>query len=158
MLKTVVRSIARFLAAMPKFVVEKVWAGGRWLTRLVAVPAAPAEPDIEPAAPAAVDGDAEHVKALRTAAAHLAAGNLPPEAALDRLREHDLQWLSILPQRMLCRVATASDDALRAHIRRQRPMRGLLATDPGAIADYKRATRPTAPKDDTEAKLDFVAA
>lgn len=156
MLKNLMRSIRAFLAAMPRFVMEKVWAGGRWISRLVAVPAAPADAEPEPAV-AGHDADAEHVNALRTTAAHLASGSLPPEAALDRLREHDLAWLSVLSKPMLCRVATASDEALRAHIKRQRPMKGLLATDPDAIADFKRATRPRQP-DDTDAKLDYIVA
>ena len=139
MLRQIMRSIARFLAAMPRFVTERVWNDLRWISRLVAAPAAPVEPEAEPMAAVNTDGDGEHVAAMRTAAAHLAAGQVPPEAASARLRPFDVEWLKALDQKMLCRVATASDAALRAHIRRTGNIRGVLATEPAAINDYRKA-------------------
>lgn len=159
MLKQLLRSIRAFLAAMPRFFVEKCWDGIRWVTRLVAMPAPAWEPDVEPAGTAADNGEADHIAALRTVAGHFAASSNPPADAVERLREQDLEWLMALPKKMLCQVAVASDAALAAHIRRQWPMPGLLAHDPGAVADYKRAVRmERARRDDKEAKLDFIAA
>lgn len=158
MLKQILRSVRNFLARLPRFAVERCWDGLRWVQRLVAMPS----PIMEPEAPAGNDGraaDAEHVAALRTVAGHFAAGSNPPAGAVERLTEADLEWLMALPKKMLCQVAVASDTALAAHIRRQRPMSGLLAHDPGAVADYKRVVRQErARHDDTTAKVDFIAA
>ena len=140
-MRSIIRAIAAFLRSMPKFVLQRVWDGARWLQRLVAVPA-PFEPEApEPIADNCADADAAHVAALRKAAAHLAAGSVPPNEVMDKLRENDVAWLAALTRPMLCRVAVATEEALRAHIRRQRPMKGLLACDPSAIADYRNAAR-----------------
>jgi len=141
MLKSIIRAVAAFMRSLPKLIVEKVWAGGRWITRLVATPAMPVEPEPEPVPLVADDGDALHVAAMRKVASHLASGSMPPVEAVERLRESDLEWLTALSKKMLCRVAVASDSALQAHIRRQRSMPGLLALEPGAVADFKRAAR-----------------
>lgn len=159
MLRNILRSIRAMLAAIPRFVVEKCWDGVRWVQRLVAVRAPAMEPDIEPAGGQTDNGDAEHINALRVVASNFAAGSNPPADAVERLREQDLEWLMALPKEMLCQVAVASDGALQAHIRRQRPMPGLLAHDPAAVADYKQSVRmERARQDDTAAKLDFLAA
>ena len=140
-MKAVLKAIAAMLRAMPKFVMEKVWDGARWIQRLVSVPA-PYEPQaLEPVGDNGTDADAAHVASLRKAAAHLASGSVPPDGVMDALREHDIAWLAALTRPMLCRVATATDDALRAHIRRQRPIRGLLACDANAIAVFRNAAR-----------------
>lgn len=159
MLRNILRSIRAMLAAMPRFVTERFFDGVRWISRLVAMPAPVLEPDRHPAGSHPDNGDAEHIAALRTVAGHFAAGSNPPADAVERLREQDLEWLMALPRPMLCRVAVASNGALQAHIRRQRPMPGLLAHDPVAVADYNRAVRQErARRDDTDAKLDFIAA
>ncbi|GAB5430152.1 MAG: hypothetical protein Devi2KO_36110 [Devosia indica] len=159
MLKALLRSIRNFLACLPRFVTERFFDGVRWISRLVALPAPAYEPDVEPAGGQTDNGDAEHIAALRTVAGHFAAGQQPPANAVARLREADLEWLMALPRPMLCRVAVASDAALAAHIRRQRPMPGLLAHDSAAVADFKAAVRmERSRRDDTEAKLDFIAA
>lgn len=140
-MKSIIRAIAAFLRSMPKFVLQQVWDGARWLQRLVAVPA-PYEPETtEPAGDNGAEADARHVAALRKAAAHLAAGSVPPNELMDKLRENDVAWLAALTRPMLCRVATATDEALRAHIKRQRPIKGLLACDANAIADFRNAAR-----------------
>ena len=140
-MRSIIRAIAAFLCSMPRFIVERVRNGARWLQRLVAVPQ-PYEPESpEPAAENAAEADAQHVAALRKAAAHLASDSVPPDAVMDLLKENDIAWLAALTKPMLCRVAVASDEALRAHIRRQRPIKGLLACDANAIADYRNAAR-----------------
>lgn len=140
-MKSIIHAIAAILRAMPRFVLERVQIAGRWLQRLVAVPA-PFEPEApEPAVDDSAERDATHVAALREAAAHLASGSVPPDAIMNVLREHDIAWLAALPRPMLCRVAVATDEALMAHIRRQRPIKGLLACDANAIADFRDAAR-----------------
>lgn len=140
-MKSIIRAIAAFLRSMPRFIVERVWDGARWLQRLVAVPA-PYEPETpEPFVDNGAEADARHVAALRTAASHLASGSVPPDGVMDALREHDIAWLAALTRPMLCKVAVATDEALRAHIRRQRPIKGLLACDKGAIDEYRDAAR-----------------
>lgn len=138
-MRSIIRAIAAMLRAMPKFVMEKVWDGARWIQRLIAVPQ-PFElqtPEVDNG----VDADAAHVAALRKAAAHLASGSVPPDGVMDALREHDIAWLAALTRPMLCRVAVATDEALMAHIRRQRPIKRLLACDANAIADFRNAAR-----------------
>lgn len=140
-MRSIIRAIAAFLRSMPRFVLERVQIAGRWLQRLVAV-SSPYEPEApEPAVDDSAERDAMHVAALRKAASHLGSGSVPPDGVMDALREHDIAWLAALTKPMLCRVATATDEALRAHIRRQRPIRGLLACDANAIADFRNASR-----------------
>lgn len=158
MLKTILKSIARFLAGMPKLITEKFWDGARWVTRLVAAPAPAIVDEPEPVAQSAEDGDLQHVRALRTVASHLAANSMPPTDAVERLRESDLEWLTALSRPMLCRIAVASDLALAAHIRRQRPMAGMLAVDPAAVADFKAAARQQRERRIDEDGPEFVAA
>jgi len=143
MLREMLASIRSFLARLPRLVMTKVWDGMRWIQRLVAVPALPPEP-----APVAQDNRAEmaaedvrHMEALRAVAAHLAAGSIPKETDLDAIREEDLSWLTAMQRPMLCRIVSASDDALRAHIRRTTNLKGVLLHDPKAVADYRTATR-----------------
>lgn len=140
-MRSILKAIAAFLRAMPRFVVQRIWDGARWFQRLIAVPA-PYEPATpEPVTDNGAEADAQHVAALRTAASHLAAGTVPPDAIMNALREQDIAWLAALTKPMLCKVAVASGEALKAHISRQRPIRGLLACDPAAIADYRNAAR-----------------
>ena len=141
MLKSILRSIRAFLAAIPRFAAERIWDGVRWISRLVAVPAPAMEPDTEPAGTAADNGDAEHINAIRVAAAHLAAGQQPPAEAAERLRPIDVEWLTALGRPMLCKIATASDQALAAHIRRTAQIRGVLAADETAVREFTSAIR-----------------
>ena len=141
MLKAIMRSIRAFLAAMPRFVTERIWDGVRWVQRLVAVPVPAMEPDVEPAATGADNGDTEHINAIRTSAAHLAAGQQPPAEAAERLRPFDVEWLMALPRPMLCKIATVDDRALAAHIRRTAQIRGVLAADETAVREFTSAIR-----------------
>lgn len=137
MLKSVLAAIGRFIAAMPKYVLQRVRVAGEWVMRLVAVPAEPQQSE-----PNAADNRAdEHLEAVRTAAAHIASGHLPPEKALAKLSEDDISWLGALSKKMHCAVATASDTDLRAHMRGERMIRGVLNRDKIAVAEYRAAKR-----------------
>ncbi|MBJ3784512.1 hypothetical protein [Devosia sediminis] len=154
MLKQILRSIRAMLAALPRFVTERVWDGLRWVSRLVAVPAPALEPDpVDEDRQALAAEEAAHIDALRTVAAHLAADGMPPEAALDALREFDIAWLTAMDRPMLCRIATASDAALQSHIRRTENMRGVLAHDKVAVTEYRAARRRREELEDEEAGL-----
>ncbi|MBE7732154.1 hypothetical protein [Devosia faecipullorum] len=154
MLKTLLRSIRAMLAALPRFVTERVWDGVRWMSRLVAMPAPAMEPDpVDEDRQVLAAEEAAHMDALRTVAAHLAADGMPPEAALDALREFDIEWLTAMDRPMLCRIATASDAALKAHIRRTENIRGVLAHDRVAVAEYRAARRRRQEREDEELGL-----
>lgn len=149
MIREMLASIRAFLARLPRFVMTKVWDGMRWVQRMVAVPVPPPEP--APAAQEkAEDEDVKHMAALRSVAAHLAAGTVPPEAAIDALREEELSWLTAMEKPMLCRIATSSDDALRSHIRRTANLKGVLIFDPHAVAEYRASTRRRREQQDLE--------
>ncbi len=141
MLRNILRSIRAMLAALPRFVTERVWDGLRWVQRLVAMLAPALEPDVGPPATGADNGDAEHITAIRVSAAHLASGQQPPTEATERLRPIDVEWLMALPRPMLCKIATASDQALVAHIKRTAQIRGVLAADETAVREYTSAVR-----------------
>ena len=137
MLKSIMAAIGRLIAAMPRYVLQKVQVAGERVMRLVAVPAEPLPPERT-----AADNRAdEHLEAVRTAAAHIAAGNLPPEKALAKLSEDDISWLGALSKKMHCAVATASDTDLKAHLRGERMIRGVLNRDKIAVAEYRAAKR-----------------
>lgn len=154
MLQSILRSIRAFIAALPRFVVERCWDGVRWVQRLVAMPAPTMEPDpVDEDRAALAAEEAAHINAMRTVAAHLAADGMPPEAALDALREFDIAWLTSMDRPMLCRIATASDAALQAHIRRTENIRGVLAHDRAAVAEYRAARRRREEREDEELGL-----
>lgn len=139
MLKAILRSIRAMLAALPRFAVERIWDGMRWVQRLVAMPSPAYEPDFEPTGTATDSGDSGYINAIRVAAAHLAAGQQPTAEAAEHLRPVDVEWLTALPRPMLCRVATASDQALAAHIRRTAQIKGVLVADEVAVREYTSA-------------------
>lgn len=158
MIREMLASIRAFLARLPRFVMTKVWDGMRWVQRMVAVPAPP-PPEPPPVTQGkAEDEDVKHMAALRSVAAHLAAGTVPPEAAIDALREEELSWLTAMEKPMLCRIATSSDDALRAHIKRTANLKGVLIFDPHAVAEYRAATRRRREQQDLEMGTEPVPA
>lgn len=137
MLKSIMAAVAAFMRAMPRYIMQRVRVGAEWVMRLVAVPAEPLPPE-----PTAADNRAdEHLEAVRTAAAHIAAGKLPPEKALAKLSEDDISWLGALSKKMHCSVAVASDTDLRAHLRGEKMIRGVLNRDKTAVAEYRAAKR-----------------
>lgn len=54
---------------------------------------------------------------------------------------HVFEWLDAMPLEMRCRVACASDEALREHMAGRQSIRGVLLYQAPAIAEYVRATR-----------------
>lgn len=159
MIREMLASIRSFLASLPRFVVQRVWDGMRWVQRMVAVPAPPPEPaPVVQGKAATSNEDVRHMAALRAVAAHLAAGTVPPEQALDALREDEISWLTALEKPMLCRIATASDDALRAHIRRTATLKGVLIFDQHAVAEYRASTRRRREQQDLEIRAEPTTA
>ena len=137
MLKSIMAAISRFIAAMPRWTLQRVRLAGEWIMRLVAVPAEPLPPE-----PSAADNRAdEHLEAVRTAAAHIASGHLPPEKALAKLSEDDISWLGAMSKKMHCAVAVASEEDLRAHLRGTKMILGVLNRDKTAVAEYRAAKR-----------------
>lgn len=139
MIKTIMRAIRVALAAMPRLIMKTMEIGGRLVSMLLAVPAEPPTP--EPAAEYNTDDVVTYLEAIRTAAAHLAADQVPPEAAANVLSGAEAAWLTALDRPMLCKIVGTGDDALLAHMRRQKVIRGVLAADPQAVADYRAAQR-----------------
>lgn len=137
MLKSVLAAISRFIAAMPRYVLQKVRVAGEWVMRLVAVPAPAYEP--QPMTPAVNRSDEEHLQAIRTAAGHLCAGDRPPMSAMALLSQDDVVWLGTMTKKMQSIVVAASDADLRAHLRGKRMIRGLLNHDPQAVGEYRKA-------------------
>ena len=101
---------------------------------------------------------AEHMAAVRTAAAHIAAGQLPPERAVERLHDLDFEWLAAMSRPMLCRIVGASDAALIDHIRGKRPIRSVLARDQIAVNEYRAAMRRKREADELERNPELALA
>ncbi len=137
MIRSILAAVAALMRAMPRYVLERVRVAGEWVSRLVAVPAPGYEAG--PAMPPADDGDAEHLQAIKTAAGHLAAGDVPPNAAMALLTRDDIIWLGTMTKRMQAIVVASSDRDLRAHIRGTKMIRGVLNHDPRAVSDYRAA-------------------
>lgn len=148
-MRSIIKAIAAMLRAIPRFVIERVQIAGRWLQRLVAVPA-PFEPEAPEPPTARDNADVEHLAAVRTAAAHIAAGQLPPERAVEKLHDIDFEWLAAMSRKMLCQIVGAPDVDLAAHFRGKRPLRGVLARDLNAVADYRAAMRRKREQDELE--------
>jgi len=156
-MKAILKAIAAMLRAMPRFVMKRVWDGARWIQRLVAVPQ-PFDPETPEPPTARDNADEEHLAAIRTAAAHIAAGQLPPERAVEKLHEADFEWLAAMSRQMLCKIVGASDADLQAHIRGKRPLRGVLARDQNAVDEYRAAMRRKRQQDELYDELEFVPA
>lgn len=136
MLKSIMRAVAAFMRAVPRFVLQRVRVAGEWIMRLVAVPTQVYEPEPAPIIDRGVE---EHLNAIRTAAGHLYVGDVPPPAAMALLSKDDVVWLGTMSKRMQSLVVAASDNDLRAHMRCKRMIPGLLNRDPAAVAEYRRA-------------------
>ncbi|WP_417582877.1 hypothetical protein [Pelagibacterium sp.] len=132
-------------AALATVMVTFVREGGRLVRRVVSIgsPPAPQMP-FEIAEAALRDADREETKAgneweaIRQLAASLAAGSVRPEQ-VEAVSPEVVEWLRAMPRLMLCRVACASDTAIELHLHGISSMKGVLAYDREAIADYGRA-------------------
>ncbi|GHA28317.1 hypothetical protein GCM10007989_25460 [Devosia pacifica] len=139
-MKNFVAVIARIIAAMPKFVWQRVQVCGEWVSRLVAVPAAPAETvaDTE-VAKAASDRQADDMPAIKRVAGVLAQGELPTSEQLKGLTPKDLSWLKAQDRRALCIIMSADAQQLRAHMRGRAAIKGVVPYDSAAIREVTAA-------------------
>lgn len=138
MIRSILKAIRSALAGMSRFVWRRVLEGGEWVSRLFALPAEPIADEPEQAQ---ADDTAAHLAAIRTTAAHLAAGTVPPADIAEQLSEGKIDWLTAMDRGMLCRIVGAKDEALAAHLMGQRSLKGVLAADGQAVADYRAAQR-----------------
>jgi hypothetical protein len=129
-------AIARVLAAMPRFVLERVKEGGKWIMRLVAGPAPAPEPMPLPAA--AVDD----LATLKTAAGVLAQGNALEPGHIKGLSEQRVLWLRTLDRRQLCVLMSRKDEDLKAHLKDEVKLPGLPAADRATVAALVEARKP----------------
>lgn len=145
MLKSIMAAIGRMLAAMPKFVTERVKVAGRWITRLVAVPAAPVMPNAGVAAEAKADlsakTDDSHA-VIRRVGGKLVQGQELTADDLKGVTPQMLRWLRVLGKPALCRVLCADEQQLRAHIRGVALIKGVCRYEPEAIEAMEAANRP----------------
>lgn len=163
-MKNIVAAIARVLAAMAQFVVEKVLVAGQWVWSLVRKPAAAPMQDLGlgandnaaleagRAAEAALDYDLE-MGAIRTVAAHLRSGFTPPAEMCAELDEKTMVWLASLPEPMLEKILRAEPADLRAHVMGRKAIKGVLINAPETVELFNRRR-----DDDVEDELELVRA
>ncbi len=135
-MKNLFAAIARVLAAMPRFVLERVKEGGLWIMRLVAAPATAAEPMPLPAA------QVDDLATLKAAAGVLAMGNPLEPKHIAGLSESRVLWLRALDRRQLCVLMSRKDADLRAHLRGEVRLPGLPAADRTTVAALTEARKP----------------
>lgn len=134
-MKSLFAAISRVLAAMPRFVFERVKEGGKWIMRLVA--SAPAVESMPPPAHAIDD-----LATLKAAAGVLAQGNALEAKHINGLSEARVLWLRALDQRQLCVLMSRKDADLRQHLRGHVKLPGLPAADRATVAALVEARKP----------------
>ncbi len=137
--------IAAAIRAICNRAFEWVRENGRWIQRLVPGGSAPMPAPIVETAPASsADDDADILAVKRTAAA-MAAGIDPTPEHLKGLSDKQLRWLRVLDQRMLCILAVAEPQQIRAHVKGTETIKGMVPCEAGAIADMKAAREAPTP-------------
>lgn len=132
-MKSILARIGAIIRAMSSKAWTWVQEGGRWVMRLVPSTAAQAaEPIIADEPASAPDADIVAVKAV---AAAMAAGIDPTPDQLKGMSDKQLRWLKAMDNRMLCIVAVAEPAQIRAHMRQQASIKGMVPYDDAAIAD-----------------------
>jgi hypothetical protein len=136
-------ALAAALAALGTLVATLVFEGGRWVTRLFREPAT----SMPPPAPLPVDEPSaqEEYAGVRRVAGLLAAGMAPQPADLQGMPPLVARWLRLLDRPSLIRVAAASDDAIREHLRDRLRIKGWVPADVDSIAALEQANRPRVP-------------
>ncbi|WP_425033006.1 hypothetical protein [Pelagibacterium sp.] len=132
-------------ATMALMVVRIVRESGRLVRRIVLMGSPPMPPLPYEIAEDAISAEAERevpnkgvkMEPIRQLAASLAAGSVRPEQ-VEAVDPSIVEWLRVMPRPMLCRMACASDSAIDLHLHGGQAMKGVLAFDREAIANYDR--------------------
>lgn len=140
------RALRAFSRAAKATIKKTVMIAGRLVT--VFLPAAmPVVDELEPdvSADAANDngrtpiGNASPHQALRNLAFARMIGAMPSAAQLGAVCQMEADWIAAMDAEMAKKVVMVKDDAITAHIRGYANIKGVLAFDERAIADYYRA-------------------
>ncbi|WEJ31689.1 hypothetical protein [Devosia sp. SD17-2] len=146
-INSITGAIGRMLAAMRKFVTERVKIAGRWITRLVAVPATPVMPNAGVAAEAKADLSAKtdntHA-AIRRVGGKLVQGHGLTADDLEGITPQMLRWLRVLDKPALCRVLCADEQQLRAHLRSIALIKGVCRYEAETITAMEATKRKAA--------------
>jgi hypothetical protein len=155
-MKSIVAAIARALASLAQFVVEKVWIAGAWVWSLVRKPTpAPASipdgdlspPMSEAALQAKAAGDAAlaydvEMADIRIVAAHIRKGIIPSPEISGRISERHYDWLLACTDSMLDTIVKSKQQELRDHVMGRKSLRGVLITDPATVREFVRGKEP----------------
>lgn len=133
-MKRVLSAIGRALAALPRFVWERVCVAGEWVSRLIALPAAEV---VENESVGHQEPD-EYLSSMRAVAACIASNKVPSPELVSQLSDEHLDWLLACNVQMLKKMVRADDAALKAHVQNRRPIKGVLVNDPETVALYTR--------------------
>lgn len=134
-MKSILKAIGRALAALPRFVWQKVCVAGEWISQLVALPSVPLPEMAENESIARAQPD-EHLDAVRQVAALLYSDRVPTPDLVGKLSQQEMLWLAACDQEMLRSIARAKDPELSAHIKGRKSIKGVLINDAETIADY----------------------
>lgn len=155
-MKSFVAAIARILAALAQWTVQKVLVAGEWVWSLVRKPTpAPASipdgdlspPMSEAALQAKAAGDAAlaydvEMADIRIVAAHIRSGLIPSPEISGRISEKHYDWLLACTDNMLDTIVKAQQQDLRAHVQGRKSLRGVLITDPATVREFVRGKEP----------------
>lgn len=134
---SIIEKIGAAIRAFLRKTHQWIKVSGRWIMQAIPGGAEELAMPAEPAAPtSAPDAD---VTALKAAAASLAADMDPTPEHLSALSERQMQWLMAMDQRMLCRVACAETDQIRAHLSGRATIKGVLRADKEAVDAFVAA-------------------
>ncbi|WP_143009398.1 hypothetical protein [Pelagibacterium luteolum] len=131
------KAIASALAALPRFVWQRVCIAGEWISQLIALPALPLEEAAQNESGERAQPD-EHLDAVRQVAALLYSDRVPTPDLVGKLSQQEMLWLSACNQEMLRSIARAKDPELSAHIKGRKSLKGVLINDAPTIAEYLR--------------------
>lgn len=136
-MKYLLSIISAALGAM-RTVFEKCARTGKWIVRTVTAPFAVGGGAIQADDPAPQAPERDGLAVIRQLAGAIA-GDRVTEADLAHVGDDKIEWLAAMDRRMLAKILYANDTALKAHIRGERNIRGVLAADRKSVAAYQYA-------------------
>lgn len=142
-MRNLFHAIAAVLRSMPRFVMQRIREGGRWISRLVASAAPPdAEPLMDLREPSSVEREDQQI---RHVAGKLAQGLELEVADIKGMPEITVKWLMRMDRQALCRILATDQEQLRAHTRGRALIKGVPRHEKETVADAELEVLEQAP-------------
>lgn len=131
-MRNIIAAIGAIMRAFGSFTTRMVRRGGKWIAELIRVPGDPV-----PAAPTVptISQPADDYGNVKRVAGMIAAGLDPAPADLKSITPLTAKWLAALDRPNLLKIAAATPDAIRDHMKNRQRLRGVVPFEKEAIDD-----------------------